>query len=83
MLHTGKVKPALAHKSVLDDQERRRAALQTVPGIDFVSALLVAGADRHGVERHDALGQIEHANVMAVFEKVGEHKITRNGTSFL
>ena len=52
-------------------------------GTDLVAALLIAGGDADAMKRRCAARQVQGADVVAVAEKLGKHKITHNGTSFL
>ena len=83
MLGAGKIEPAFAQRRVLDDKERGGAALQPIPGIDLVAALFIACGNGHAMERRGAARQAQGSDVMAMVEKLGQHKITRVRTSFL
>src|SRR5690606_10618336 len=83
MLGAGKVEPSFPQRRMLDHEEGRGAPLQPIPGIDLVAALLIARGHAHAMKRRGAARQGERADVVAVVEKLGEHKITRVRTSFL
>ena len=83
IMRPGEVQPALAHQRMLDHQKRRVAALQPIPGVDFVDPLFVARAHRHAVQWHRTFGQRQCAHLVAMVDEVSEHKITLRGTSFL
>src|SRR5690606_27851803 len=70
------VKSAFALQRVLNDNKGRIAALLAIPGIDFIDALFVAGANGHAVQRRSASGQVEPAHLVTMVDELTEHKIT-------
>ena len=76
-------KPSLTADRMLQDGERRLAALATVPVVVGVVANLVAGAGRHGVQPMPSAGQgngLHHRRAAGQFL---EHRITHRSTIFL
>src|SRR5271166_3138643 len=77
------LEPARAGQRMLDDRERRLAALAPVPAVGGVGGDLIAGAGRHDVQPVSAASERDGRAAGSARAHRLQHRITRHSTSVL